>query len=102
MRYTTAGKDASYCCPIIAEVHRWTMLLSNLESWPAQVFYVSAFGGIGWYLAVQERADQSPRMLFGVLLGPIGLLIVACLPTIRQTAEERRRTGDHTSRPRRT
>ena len=27
----------------------------------------------------------------GTQFGPIGLLIVACLPTIRQTAEERRR-----------
>ena len=47
----------------------------------------------GQYVADQKGRSALEGFLFGFLLGPLGLIIVACLPTM--TAEERKRRADH-------
>jgi len=47
----------------------------------ALVVYVGAFYFGGSYVAEQKGRTEREGIIFGILLGPIGLLIVASLPT---------------------
>ena len=38
-------------------------------------------GGIGCYVSQQKHRDPTEGFMFGLLLGPLGLVIAACLPT---------------------
>jgi hypothetical protein len=38
------------------------------------------FGGIGWYVAEMRRRPLWEGIILGLLAGPFGWLIVACLP----------------------
>ena len=44
------------------------------------------FGGFGLYVAIEKGRSELEGMVFGILLGPIGLLIVACLPVDRRSS----------------
>ena len=39
-------------------------------------------GGAGAYVAAQKKREQGEGLVFGLILGPIGVLIVACLPSV--------------------
>lgn len=40
------------------------------------------FGACGSYIAETKNRSQMEGVVFGVLFGPLGLIIVACLPTL--------------------
>jgi hypothetical protein len=42
--------------------------------------YIAICGGAGGYVAIQKRRDMLEGMLFGLLLGPFGVVTEACLP----------------------
>ena len=35
----------------------------------------------GWYVAIQKGRHPVEGIIFGFLMGPLGLILVACLPT---------------------
>ena len=47
------------------------------------VIYLFICGGIGVYVANQKGRGDGEGFWFGILFGPIGILIVACLPDMR-------------------
>lgn len=47
------------------------------------------FGLAGGYVSGQKRRPYGEGFLFGLLLGPIGLLIAALLPTVKRTTPEK-------------
>jgi hypothetical protein len=47
-------------------------------------------GGMGAYIAEQKGRPHLKGVVFGVLLGPLGMIIEACLPTVRSLRSERR------------
>lgn len=44
------------------------------------LLWACLWGGFGAYVANQKGRSEGEGMIFGALLGPIGLLIVAILP----------------------
>ncbi len=42
--------------------------------------WVIVWSGFGVYVATQKGRSAGEGIVFGIVLGPIGLLIVACLP----------------------
>ena len=48
---------------------------------------MTVFGGFGAYIAGQKGRDEGEGMIFGALLGPIGLIVVAILPNVDKTKE---------------
>ena len=55
--------------------------------WIAIVWCV-AFGGLGHYVATQKRRESSEGILFGLVGGPFGVMLLAMLPTKDSTAAE--------------
>lgn len=45
--------------------------------------WILIWGGFGAYVAVQKGRSETEGMVFGAILGPIGLLIIAMLPPHR-------------------
>ena len=45
------------------------------------IIYVAACAYGGIYVAEQKNRSLCEGLIFGVLLGPVGMLVVACLPT---------------------
>lgn len=43
------------------------------------------FGGAGWYISTAKGRNPVEGAAFGLLLGPIGLIVAAVLPTIGAT-----------------
>ena len=54
------------------------------------LIYLMICGGLGVYVATQKGRGEAEGLWFGILFGPIGLLIVACLPTIVPAARPQR------------
>ena len=52
--------------------------------------------GLGGYVAAQNRRIPAQGIILGLLFGPLGLLVVACLP-IGDQIPPRRGTGDGTA-----
>ncbi len=52
------------------------------------ILYLFLTALLGFYVAYQKGRSQMEGFIFGLLFGPLGLLIVACLPT-----------GDNPGRP---
>jgi hypothetical protein len=52
--------------------------------------YVCLSGGLGVYVAIQKRRPLLEGFICGVSMGPLGAILVACLPTLapRPPAEE--------------
>ena len=50
------------------------LILFGISAW------VIVWGGFGVYVATQKGRSAGEGIVFGIVLGPIGLLIVACLP----------------------
>jgi len=55
--------------------------------------YLGAFYVAGSYVAGQKGRNEREGIIFGILLGPIGLLIVASLPTNEKVLSATRRHG---------
>ena len=47
------------------------------------VFWMAIWGGFGSYIASQKGREDGEGMIFGAILGPIGLLVIAILPEKR-------------------
>jgi hypothetical protein len=45
-------------------------------------FYFAIVGGFGAYVAVQKNRAGAEGLLLGLLFGPLGVLVEACLPTV--------------------
>lgn len=48
----------------------------------ATMLYGCFFSGLGYYVATQKHREIYEGVAFALLLGPLGLVIVACLPTL--------------------
>jgi hypothetical protein len=46
------------------------------------VLYCLICGGFGCYVAMAKNREWYEGMIFGLLLGPLGVIAAACLPTI--------------------
>ncbi|MGO9465580.1 MAG: hypothetical protein ACLQVF_15660 [Isosphaeraceae bacterium] len=51
-----------------------------MMTWPILIVWFPLFTLLGWYVAYQKGRSPWEGFIFGILLGPFGLLIVACLP----------------------
>lgn len=51
------------------------------------LFWMMVWGGFSVYVAGQKGRSVNEGMVFGALLGPIGLLVLAMLPPASQTRE---------------
>lgn len=55
---------------------------SAIISLVAAVIYLAVCGGLGAYVAVAKGRSQLEGVCFGVLLGPLGVMTIALLPTL--------------------
>jgi hypothetical protein len=60
---------------------------------PVLVIYFLLFALLGVYISTAKGRSPGEGLILGVILGPIGLLIDACLPTIYAVPEVRRRSA---------
>lgn len=45
------------------------------------ILWLAVFGGLGHYVAVQKGRESSEGIAFGAIGGPIGVMLLALLPT---------------------
>jgi hypothetical protein len=63
--------------------------------------YLLVCGGFGAYVAHQKGRSRLEGFLFGLILGPIGVVAVGTLPTLERTApaaEEEEHEGEEIAR----
>jgi hypothetical protein len=53
----------------------------------------AAFGALGYYIAVQKGRPEAEGLLLGFLFGPLGVLLVALLPSVHSSRGSRSQRG---------
>jgi hypothetical protein len=46
------------------------------------ILYVLIFGGLGSYVANEKHRHWAEGFVFGALMGPLGVIAAACMPTV--------------------
>jgi hypothetical protein len=46
------------------------------------ILYVLIFGGFGSYVANEKRRHWAEGFAFGAIMGPLGVIAAACMPTV--------------------
>jgi len=63
-------------------MEQWTLALAAFGA----LIYFTVFGLAGSYVAEQNGRSLLEGVCFGLVFGPLGLVIEACLPTQQRTA----------------
>jgi hypothetical protein len=55
--------------------------ITSVQVFVAGIFAVLTFGGFGSYVASEKNRHWGEGFIFGAVMGPLGVIAVACLPT---------------------